>query len=255
MKFSRRILACFVALVTGVVLVLSLVVAAGVWFIREPVTTRTTRLFGRIEAALDLASRGLARVKTSLVNAEERLAGVQEEQKKLARGPQKNDLAMKMLARTVQQKISPEVGNARDTLLTISEAAVVVNSVLEDVGQLPFVSARGLDRDQLAEINTRLGEAASSVQELSRVLDNPNASPDAAVETQTSRTEMVLKSIEQLVNEHEPRLELARQEAAELKPRLLGAITPATVIISFLGFWIALSQVSLIGRACSWWKR
>jgi hypothetical protein len=45
-----------------------------------------------------------------------------------------------------------------------------------------------------------------------------------------------------------------RQRAEGLKSRALLWVTPAAVLISVVCFWTALSQVSLMSHAWSWWK-
>jgi hypothetical protein len=45
---------------------------------------------------------------------------------------------------------------------------------------------------------------------------------------------------------------LVRQKTEELNSRTLPWITPATVLVSLVCFWIALSQVSLLCHARSW---
>jgi flagellar hook-length control protein FliK len=102
----------------------------GVWIVKESMTTRTTRLFERVEAALDIAEQGLDHVQTNLANAVERLEGVKAEQRKLAQEPQRANALRRLMARTVAPRIAPEFGDAHDTLHTVAEAAVVVDIVL-----------------------------------------------------------------------------------------------------------------------------
>ena len=151
MKVCKRLLAALTLLLSALALLLSLAGAAGVWIVKEPLTARATRVFERVEAALDVADHGLDHVKTTLARAAERLESVKKEQTKLAQEARKNSPLGRVLARTVQQTITPELGDAHKTLQTVAEAAVVVNSVLEDVGNLPFLSASAVSRNKAVE--------------------------------------------------------------------------------------------------------
>jgi hypothetical protein len=254
MKVLKRILAGFTLLLGAAVLLLSLAGGVGIWMVKEPVTDRATRVFGRIEAALDIADKGLDQVKKSLARAAERLDSVRDEQKKLAQKPQKINPLRRLLARKVQQNIAPEVGDAQEKLHTVAEAAVVVNSVLEDVGNLPFLSAAGLDSDRLKEINNRLATVGPAAWELSRLFGEPEGDAGDA-STQLSLVEKALKTMQGLIAEYEPQLTQVRQRTEALKSKTLSWITPAAIAVSLVCFWIALSQVSVLSHAWSWWKR
>jgi hypothetical protein len=162
----------------------------------------------------------------------------------------------RLLARTVQQRVAPELGDAHETLHTVAEAAVVVNSVLEDVGSIPLLSTSGLDLEGLTEINSRLADMGPAAWELSRLLGEPGPgpAPDAAG-AQLSRVERTLQTMRGLVGQYQTQVTQARQRTEELKARTLTWITPAAVLVSLVCFWIALSQVGLLSHARSWWRR
>jgi hypothetical protein len=256
MKVVKRIFAGLTLLLGTVGLLLSLAGGVGVWIVKGPVTARATHIFGRIDAALDVADQGLDHVNTSLVRAAERLNSAKEEQRKLARERQKNGAIARMLARTVQQRIAPEIGDANEKLHTVAEAAVVVNSVLEDVGNFPFLSVSGLDLDRLTEINSRIADLGPAAWELSRLLGEPGPEDDAdAASTQLSRVEQALTTMRGWIAEYESRVARVRERTEELQSRTLFWITPTTVVVSLVCFWIALSQLSILFHAWSWWKR
>src|SRR5262249_37491920 len=150
-------------------LLLSLGGGGGVWIVKGPGTARATRVFERIEAALDIADQGLGHVATSLARATDRLDNAREEQRELSQEPRRREAARRFLARTVQQRVAPEIGDAHEQLHVVAEAAVVVNSVLEDLGNFPILSVTGLDLDRLAEINGRLVDVGPAAWELSRL--------------------------------------------------------------------------------------
>src|SRR5262249_24409342 len=151
-------------------------------------------------------------VKTSVTRAAERLSSVRVEQKQLAGQPRKADMARQFLARNVQQTIAPDIDNAHDKLHTVAEATVVVNTVLEDLGNFRFLSATGLDVGRLAEINSDLSLVESSTWELLRLLGEPGSEtrPDAAA--RSSQVESTLQTVRGLIGEYEPQLTQVRQQ-------------------------------------------
>ncbi len=253
MNVCKRALAGLTALVSAVGLILSLAGGIAVWAVRGPATARATQVFERVDAAHTVAEQSLDQVKTSLARAAKRLDGVREEQRKLAQGPRTANPVRRLLARTVQQQIAPDVGMAHEKLHTVAEAAVVVNSVLEDVGSIPSLAVPGLDIGRLTEINGRLAEVGPAAWELSRLLGEPGADAGDAG-AQLSRVDQTLKAMRGLVAEYEPQLAQVRRRTEALQARTLPWITPLTALVSFACFWVALSQVSLLAHARSWWK-
>jgi hypothetical protein len=57
-----------------------------------------------------------------------------------------------------------------------------------------------------------------------------------------------------LITEYVLRVADVRQRTEALKARTLWWITPGSVLVSLVCVWIALSQVSLMFHAWSWWK-
>jgi len=256
MNVCKRFLAVIILLLGVAGLLLSLAGGVGAWIVKEPVKAKAIRIFERIEAALDLADQGLDHVKTSLARAAERLDSVREEQRRLAQEPRSNNALGSFLARTVQQTLAPEFSNAHETFHTVAEAALVVNTVLENFGNFPFLSVAGLEVGDLTEINNRLTQVESSAWSLSRLLGQPGPAPDSdEASIQLSRVEQTLKTMRGMLAEFESKLTLVRQRTEELKSRTLPWITPASVLIALVCFWIALSQVSLLVHAWSWLRR
>jgi hypothetical protein len=251
MLVAQRVLAALALLLGTAGLILSLTGAVGVWLAREPVTARATRIFERIETALDSAERHLEQARASLTRAAERLDSARQEQRKISQEPQPSSKLRKGLARTVQQRLSPEIGEAAEKLHTVTEAAVVVNSVLEVVGNIPFLSESGLDMDGLTRVTKRVADMGPAASELSRLLGDP---PEANADAQFNRIDVALQNVQGELAEYEQRVGQARQRTEQLKGRTLAGITFGVVLLSAVCFWIALSQVSVLFHAWSWWK-
>jgi len=147
----------------------------------------------------------------------------------------------------VQRSVAPEFDDAHEKLHTVAEAAIVVNTVLEDAGNIPLLSVAGLDTDYLTEMNGQLAEVSPAVLALSRLLGETDSS-------QMSRIERVLQRMQKLIADYYSQLTEVRQRTQTVKDQTLFWITPAAALISFVCFWIALSQVSLMSHAWSWWK-
>src|SRR5262249_55418830 len=150
-----------------------------------------TQVFERIELALDRSDQALVHVKTSLLQAGNNLKRARADQRQLDQKPETNRAARQVLARTVQKNIAPDIGNASAKLHTVAEAAVVVNSVLGDLGNFPMLSATGLDTGRLEAMNKQLAEVGPAAWELSRLLGK--RAQDADGDTDLSGIDETLK--------------------------------------------------------------
>jgi hypothetical protein len=256
MKLFRRLAAGTAFLVAVVVLVASLAAVVGVWIVQGIVADRAARVFGRIGAALDAADQGIDHITASLDRAAERLRDARDEQRRIAQEPQKSGARERLLARKVQESIAPEFGDAHANLQKIAEAAVVVNSILEDVGNFPLLSSSGLDLGRLAEINGRLAEVGPVAWEWSRLLGAPESEQDPSAEdAQLSRIEQALQAAQEWLAGFKAQAARVRQRAAEIRTRTPFWITSAALGASAACLWIALSQVSVLAHARSWSRR
>jgi hypothetical protein len=254
MSVGKRILAGLVFLVSAAMLLLSLAGGVGVWVVKEPVTTKATRVFERIDAALDVAEENLGLVKASLKRAAERLDKARKEQRELAKKATPKGALRRLLAQTVLPTVAPELGNANEKLHTVAEAAVVVNSVLEDVGNFPLLAESGLDTDRLREMNSRLADVGPAAWELSRILGEPG--PDSGeAGKELSKIQRTVQTLRGWVDDFEPRVAEVRRRTEGLKSKTLTWITPAAVVLSAVCFWVALAQISLMRHAWSWCRR
>src|SRR5262245_55572190 len=78
MGACKRFLAGLTLLLAAVGLLLALVAGVGIWIIRAPAAARATQVFERIDAAVDVADKGLDHVEASLARAAERLNSTKE---------------------------------------------------------------------------------------------------------------------------------------------------------------------------------
>jgi hypothetical protein len=247
MRLIKRILGALALLLGTIGLIGCLFVGVGVWVVKEPVTTKATQVYDRADNGLAKAEKGLDLAQQKLDRAEKRLAEVKEERRKAQES--RDDRGRRAVARMVKQTLGLELSGASDSLHTVAEAVVVVNSVLEDLANFPYLSVTGLDADRLRDMNERLDGVGSVAWELSLVLgDGENKQADQELST----VEGILKMLQERIADYLTQVKQVRQRAAEVKARTLFWITPAAILISSVSFWLALSQICILTRAWSW---
>ncbi|MGL4552403.1 MAG: hypothetical protein ACRC33_14585 [Gemmataceae bacterium] len=249
MNLVARVLIALACLTACAGLLLGLGGGVGVWLVKGPLTDKAAGLFGKADAALDKADRGIALVTASLANAAERLDAARRE---ASREPT-NALARRLMARTVQQTVAPMLGDAHLILTDVAEAAVVVKSVLEVAADSQDLEGTALDASRLLRLKGQLAGVAPAAWELSRLLGD--GGPDADIDAQYTRVEQILRAARQMAEEYGAQLAEIRGRARDAAARARGWLTPAATLLSAACFWVALSQVSVLAHARSWWKR
>ena len=136
----------------------------------------------------------------------------------------------------------------------VAEATVVIDSVLQDVGKMPSVAGDEIQANRLNEVTDRLGDAASSAWELSRLLGESGAKADADAGDHLSKVERALQAAQRLIAEYEPRVEQIRHRTGELEAKVGWWIEYGPIVVSLVSAWIALSQVAVLAWGWSWWR-
>jgi hypothetical protein len=252
MIFGKRLLAALALLLGTAGLLLSLALGVAVWVVKGPATAKAEKVFGRVDEKLDLAEQKLAHAQESVAKAAKGLESVKEkrrEEKEIPPQTSRADLLKRAVARSAALQVAPGLADAHDDLHTVAEAAFVVNSVLDDLGSLPFLAESGFDTDRLTEINTRIGAVGPAAWKMSEFLGGGPSDTD-----EPSVIERVLTRAQAVIADYQNQAKEVRQRTTALKTKTLAWIMPGAAIFSFVCFWIALSQVSILVHTWSWWK-
>lgn len=253
MTFVKRVLAIIVVLVSVAGLLLALAGGVGIWTVKQSVTETVTGILDRIGEGIDVARENLQQVKVSLARAQERLSEARAENRRIAQEPENGPNLRRMMARSVTQFVAPELGDANAKMYDIAKASVVVNSILEDVGNFPLLDVAGFNVEEISSLNEQLAAVGPTAFELSRLLNDPNAST-ADAEAQVSRIEQTVTALKGWVVKYEQMLADVQDRKVDLTNRTLPWITPGAILISLACFWIAVSQVGMLFHAQRWWR-
>lgn len=258
MRPVRWLLSVLVMVVAVVVGLAALAGGVGVWVVKAPLTARTTQLLDRADKALEVAGVALREADTSLDRALASVQSVKEGHARLTGNTAQDRPALSLIALSLQDGLLPQVHDARQRLLVAAEAAVAIQSVLGGIGDFPLLSISPLDQERLQQVSTDLGRVGASAQELRAMLTSAaggDGVAPAAVGSRAGDIQQVLQEVRVLAAEYARKVAQVRTEVGTLRSRVLAWIGPATVVVSALLFWIALSQVSVLAHAWSWLRK
>jgi hypothetical protein len=244
--FFRRLIA-FLFVILGVVgLLACLAGIAACWYFRPGVTGKATHACERTEVVLEVTNKSLKRVEASLAQARTDLATVPKEPP----APQLSPLK-KAALRQVTNGFVPQLENAGQTLNTVADAAVVLNSLLEGMGQIPLVHMTPLDMDQVQGAAGKVKELGETARTLNTLLDEMSGN-DA--DQTTARIEDGLAQAISRIGELTKRLTDARDQIQEIHANLGRWLTTAAIVLTVLLAWIALGQLCLVLQGRQLWR-
>src|SRR5579871_4141548 len=143
----------------------------GCWWFLSSVSQYTSQTLGRVESILDATSDSFAQVRASLQKADTELQEVRETESK-SRQPQLGKVASRKLA----SKLTSSLGDTQHSVRIAVDAAVVVNSLLDGLDEVPLVRLSKLDTEQLQEVSTRVSSLTGRAQKLQSMLETSSKS-------------------------------------------------------------------------------
>jgi chromosome segregation ATPase len=248
MSFVKRIVAALVLILAMAMLAASLAAAIGVWAVKKAAEVKLEMGVAKVGRALDKANKVSSTASQALDRAAQRLKEIQEEHRKIAATPAAPDISRRMLSRLAQQKLGPDLDQARSAAHEAADAASVIGTVLEELGG----SIPGLNAEAMTRANSQLQQASSAAWELGLLLGE--ADQAGAATAQASRIEHAVREMRALVGQLDPVLAEVRARADQLQDRASWWLAVGPPLVTIVGVWIALTQVSVIVHALGWWR-
>jgi hypothetical protein len=154
--------------------------------------------------------------------------------------------------RVLAQNLTARFGNAQESVEAVTMAAVVANSLLESLEEIPMAEFGRLDKDQLAQASQHLQELVVGSQKLNAALAGKGEAADAR---QVSAD--MEESLSQVIDRLEGLKALAaayKARVAELSSSVSFWIHWGPLLVTGVLVWVALGQLSLILHGRAWWR-
>ena len=220
--------------------------------IRETAIDRAGQSSERVVKLLGVARKNLVVVKSSLTNAQAKLHAVRR-----TAGPTaaKGIPFRGVMAKQLAGDVGVNLGDARQTLGTVTDMAVVVNSLLEGIRELPLTQTDTLDMDRIERVSGGVNALIGKGQELDGLLgqDSTGADESKIDENTQIMAEVLADSINAIAEVFE-RVTKIEKRLVEIRPNLNRWITLAVIGVTVVLFWVALGQVSLLVHGFSLWR-
>lgn len=245
----RRTLAAIVILVALMALAMSAAGLIGIWVARAPARSAMTSVAMTLNNTLARVDQALASVGASAERGRQAVARVDAAANALGDRIEAGSPALAALAGAVRDDLAPKIDDARASAATLRDGVVAVNTALETLNRLPFVSVPTLT-DELSALSDRVEAAQNDAQDLRAAVAEARSDASArfvgTVTAGTSKIDAGLAQISATAATHQGAVAQRQQQVADLADTLLLAINLLVVLLSVLFLLFAAGQVLLI---------
>ncbi len=245
MKAIKRLFAVLLSLLGVAGLVLCVGGVVGVFIVKKPLQERTTRLLKEAGQSLQTAADGVDVVHESLLKAREEL-------KQFSRKPDAEHPKPTFVDRVVAEHLESNVKNIGATVNVVADASVVLNSLLGSLNEIADTGLGQIDTDRLKDVQGGLSDLTRSSHRLSVLLGDQKGNESAEQAAQ------MLDGLDRVIvwlDELQGKIKTIQGDVTKLQSRTPGWIQMGSIVLPAVLVWMALSQLTMIGFACWWFRR
>jgi hypothetical protein len=251
MASLRRFGAALVLIVSAVGTVCCVGGAVGVWVFYQSASDRAQAIVARLDVALRRASTANQNVRRAVSKARADVAEAGKAAGDLGKGGAKGSRAA--LQKLVRKKVGPGIEDLGGRLTTLSDAAVVVSSLLQSLQELPAGRINRISPDQLEQWREQAQQLSTSLGRLKAVVSSDEKGTSGQpVAVTVSQVNQVLQRCQATADAWQSDLDAAREAVREVQPKVGGWLTLAAVAVTILCVWMAAGQISLFAHALRW---
>jgi hypothetical protein len=253
MAVLRRLVGALALVLSAVGTLCCVGAIVGVWAFRQKTIDRAEDALARLDVGLQRASAANQNVGRAVRKARADVAEVGKESAAVKKGGEKGRLATRTLKTLIKKKVGPGVEDLSGRLSTLSDAAVVVSSLLQSLQELPAGRIERVKPEQLQQWGEQAEQLSASLRRLEAVVaDKGKKTGGQPVAAAAGQVDLVLQRCQETVDAWQSYLDDARGEVGQVRERLPGWLTLGAVAVTVLCGWVAAGQVSLFAHGLRW---
>jgi len=250
MKTFKRILAAIVMAISVLVLVLSLAGIVGVWIVRSELSDGLVGVLTAVEAKVSTAQQGLDQLGATLTQASDQIATIEQQVQGLGSDVEQNQPLLTAISDRLDLDLAPLADRAQQLMTTIREASASVNSIIDAVNTLPFVSEPVAGLGLLDQLVQEMESFQADVQNLRTVIEQKRTEiiqgAVSIITTPASQIRSKLDEKQAAVSAYSQQLTTIQEQLSALKSTVEKALTWMAVILTVMLLWLAFSQAAVL---------
>ena len=250
MQKLKRILVVIVIVISILVLVASLMGIFGVWRIRPQLTADLMALATGAETRVTNMISGLNQIETALAGAQEQVTSVEEDLQTFGSNVEENRPLATAISDRLDLGLLPLIESTRDLLTNILDGVDTLNSSIETLNAIPFVSIPMAELEKIENLSQMMDNLQTQAQDLRTTLDQRRSEiiqgTVAVLTTPTSQLISTLDEMQTRVSNYSQRLGALQARLFDFQISIGGWLTWVAVLVTLILLWAAFSQVLLL---------
>ena len=250
-----RILGWLAAFLGVIGVVVCLVIAVGVWFVKPEVETRVDRLATAVVEGLDQAAELSSDASELVVQVGERLDQVATTARSVSANPILDAAVDRVLSGTIRNVVSGPLNTIQDRLGGFRERVVGLSSLVQTVDQaLPFIELPGVVTGFVDDVDARWAELDRTVQEMETIATEGvgTAERAARVAEVATNASARLDAVNLALGEVHGNVETAQADITQAAQDVGTALTWIALVVCIVAIWVGLLHLLLISQARRW---
>ena len=249
MNIWKRILAILTMALSVILILLSVAGIVGNWVVNDSLTDGMVTILTGVETRLGLADDALGRLDTRVSDARDRIAAFEETVQTAGENFVENPVILTALSEKLDLGIAPAINNLREAVQSIRETMAGIQTAIETINALPFVSAgeKLPDGTKLQQLSEGMDSLTEGVEETRTGVREAKQNMVARVAFSfgmgISKLDGGLATIETAVTDYGAQVSELRAEILALKDSLTFWLDLASVILTLILLWLVFSQV------------
>ena len=246
----KRILAVVVMIFSVLVLLLSLTGIAGTWIVRNRLNTDLVDIVTAAEARVSATKQGLDRLEAVLAQARSHITTVEQDVQAFGADLEQNRPLLAAISDKLGLNLAPLLDSAREIMTTVRETVVAVDSAIEAINAIPFVSVPVPELESVKKLSQDVDNFRTEVQNLRTAIEQRRSEiiggAISFVTTPTSQLGSALDEMQAAISDYSQQLSGVQEELAAFKSAIRRWLTWTAVISTLILLWLVFSQSVLL---------
>jgi hypothetical protein len=246
----------WLAAILGVIgLVVCLVIAVGVWFVRPEVVERVDHVATVAVDALEQASALSTDASELIVQVNERLESVATTASSVSGNPVLTAAADRLLGGTISNVVVGPWNQLQDHLSGMREKAVGLSTSVQALDEaIPFIELPGVATGFVDDVDARWTEVDETVQGMESIAAEGVGTADRAANVAqiAAETSEKLDALNVALGQVHGRIETAQAQVTEASDQVERIVGLGALAITIIAIWVALLHLLLIAQGRRW---
>jgi chromosome segregation ATPase len=250
MGTAKRILAAIVVVISVLVLVLSLTGIAGTWIVRDQLASDLLGIVTAAETRVSTTKQGLDRLEAVLAQARGQITTVEQDVQAFGADLEQYKPLLAAISDKLGLNLAPLLDSAREIMTTVRETVVAVDSAIEAINAIPFVSVPVPELESIKKLSQDVDNFRTEVQNLRTAIEQRRSEiiggAISIVTTPTSQLGSALDEMQATISGYSQQLDSVQEGLSTFKSAIRRGLTWTAVISTLILLWLVFSQSVLL---------